>query len=290
MRKSSSKPAVTGVRLGRARAALVRAAALATAIVACSACSSKDPPVATTSSAPEPGLGDGPVADRVMTSLIDALPMCDVEHRGVLVDLGSSGAEGRVVVRGADAAPMQTVEHDGSTWAVATTRAFDVRFVLAEPTPVFAAIHVDPIDARHVELYVDDIPLGGARLRSGEADVVETPPTTSPVDAGEHVLGVRFSPSKAKEGFAHVDWVRVGFPDDLKVMFGAPTADDVLQANASLDKVPHRAISLRAPAVVRCPVRIPPGARLRAAVGIVGSGESDAEIAIRADDAPPVAL
>jgi len=259
-------------------------------MVACvlAACSSKEAGPVATSSAREPGPGDGPVADRVITSLFDAMPMCDVEHRGVLVDLGSA-ADGRVVVRGEDT-PMQTVEHDGSTWSVATRRAIDVHFVLAEPTPVFGAIHVTPIGARHVELYLDDLPLGGGRLKSGEPTVVETSPTTLPVDAGEHVLGVRFSPTRAKDGFADVDWVRVGFPDDLKVMFGAPTADDVMQSDASLSKVPHRALSLRAPAVVRCPVRIPAGARLRTAVGMVGAGESDAEIAIRTDDAPPVAL
>jgi hypothetical protein len=275
----------------RRRAPTKNAAILAAFAVvgALAACSEKKPDAAASSGAlAAPGPGDGPVADRVVASLYDLAPMCDVEHRGILVDLGTPSALGRVSVRG-DSGPMETAEHDGATWAVAQARGFDVKFVLVEPTPIFAAIHLAPVGAKSVSLFVDDLPLGSGRLRGG-ATTIETSPTTQALDAGEHVLGVRFSPGRVKESYADVDWVRVGFPDELTVTYGPPTADDVVQPSAVLNKVPHRAFSLRTPAVVRCPLRVPAGARLRVAVGMVGAGESDAEIAVRSDSEPPVSL
>ncbi len=259
------------------------------AFLAVSACSEKKPdPGASSAALATPGPGDGPVADRVVTSIFERAPMCDVEHRGLLVDLGTPGALGRVVVRG-DGGPMETVEHDGADWAVSEGRGFDVKFVLVEPTPIFAALRVAPVGAKSVSLFVDDLPLGSGRLKGGPTTITSAT-TTLPLDAGEHVLGVRFSPSRVKDGYADVDWVRIGFPDELSVTYGPPTADDVLQPSAVLGKVPHRAFSLRTPGVVRCPLYVPPGSRLRVAVGMIGAGESDAEIAIRSDADPPVSL
>jgi arylsulfatase A-like enzyme len=137
---------------------------------------------------------------------------------------------------------------------------------------------------------VDDVYLGSSRVRGTEPRVVETPVTEMPLDPGEHTLTLRFAPGKATSPYGHLDWLSIGFPDDLKITFGAPTLDDVLAPDAVLAKVPHRAFSLLAPSLVRCPVRVPEGGRFRTAVGMVGAGEGEVEIAVRMDGEPPVVI
>jgi arylsulfatase A-like enzyme len=204
------------------------------------------------------------------------------------VDLGTAMTDGRV--SSGEEGPMETVEQDGSTWSRARSRSVSVRFVLPDPTAAFVAARIDPIAAKSVTILVDDVKLGSARLKGDEPRVVETSPTELPLDAGEHTVQLRFGPTRSKDAHADVDWVRLAVPDASTVTFGAPTLDDVLDRGAVLAKVPHRAWSLRVPGTVRCPVRVPQGARLKVAVGMVGAGEAEAEVAARSDGAPAVSL
>ncbi len=54
---------------------------------------------------------------RPLIDLVHALPGCDVDHRGLLFDLGTAAASGRYGWANGVPPGVTPVEHDGSTWA-----------------------------------------------------------------------------------------------------------------------------------------------------------------------------
>ena len=64
----------------------------------------------------------------------------------------------------------------------------------------------------------------------------------------------------------------------------------MVQTDAVMGKVPHKALRLRVASAIRCPLRVPKEARLRTALGLLGVGEADAEISVRVDGKAPVSL
>lgn len=277
--------------MGPSRASLTLAAALLAAAPGCGEPKPQEGLGSGATPTPAPGFGDGPVADRAVFSIFDQVATCDLEHRGLLVDLGADRALGRVTPRGEDAQPLESVEHHGANWSVATARTLDVSFTLAEPSRLFVSANVQAIGAKGVAFFIDEQPIGSAKLKPGsDPRVVSTATSELAFDPGEHTLSVRFSPAKVKGAYAHVDWIRVGFPDEIRATWGPPTLADVLQADAALSRVPHRALRLKAPSTVRCPLRVPRGARLRTALGVLGGKEGTAEIAVRVDGQAPTLL
>ncbi|NUP10257.1 MAG: sulfatase-like hydrolase/transferase [Polyangiaceae bacterium] len=265
----------------------------AAALVVAAGCGDSKPqgtPAPGASGSNAPGYGDGPVADRVIFSIYDSITSCDVEHRGLLFDLGTESMKGRVISRGDEAKPLETVEHHGATWTVASNRSMEITFTLPEPARLFVSANVQPVAAKNISFFVDDQGLGGARLKGDDPRIVSTEPTELPFDAGEHTLMVRFAPARVRDAYAHIDWIRVGIPDEIKATYGPPTVGDVLQPEAALGRVPHRALRLKTPSVLRCPFRVPPGARFRTALGVLGGTEGTAEISVRVDGSPPTKI
>lgn len=253
-------------------------------------CSSPHETTAPSAVGSAPGFGDGPVVDRPIWSALDEIIGCDVEHRGVLFDFGTEMIRGRVRQRG-EGGPMRVVEHDGATWSVVEEREIEMSFVLTEPRRLFVASHLQPLAAKSIAFYVDGQPLSTRKLKAGEPRVIETDATELPFDAGEHVLSLRFSPkNQASGGYADIDWIRVGWPDDIKETFGAPTLSDLRQDDAAVGKVPHRSLRLRDATTVRCPLSVPKGARFRTALGLLGATTAEVEIAVRRDGAAPVSV
>jgi arylsulfatase A-like enzyme len=260
---------------------------LALAATGCGSCREDAPSPGAQAPAPRSS-AEGAVADREVRKLFDLAARCDLEHRGVLVDFGTAMVDGRVSTP--ESTQLETVEHDGATWSVITERSVSTRFVQTKPSPIRLSARFQPEAAKSMSFYVDDVYLGSSKLKGSDPRVVETPATELALDPGEHTVTVRFTPAKPSAPYGHLDWLSIGHPDDLAITFGAPTLDDVLAPNAVLAKVPHRAFSLLAPTTVRCPVRVPEGGRLRTAVGMVGAGEGEIEIAVRVDGEPTVVL
>ena len=277
-----------------------RAGASALALLCCAAFASGcegcgDPPLPRTVSPPSSSASAAPRAlppARVVHDLYGALPTCDFEHRGLLIDTGSEGMTGRLGWRVGIPPGITTVEHSGSTWAKSFEKRLDFTFTLEEPTPIFVAARVIGRASRAAAVSLDDQPIGTLNLAKEQIRVATTPTTTLPVDAGFHTITLRFTGrSRSDEDpLAEIDWVRVGVPDDDPSTYGPPTLRDVAAPAAALGGVPHRAITLRAPGAVRCPVRVPVGASLRAAVGMVGAGEGDAEVRVLRDGQEPVVM
>lgn len=276
----------------RARGALAlvfTVAALASA--GCGGCGEPRPgaskPAATVSAAPPP---PAPPA-QTLVDLIRALPRCDVDHRGPLLDAGTEALIGRHGWSERTPEGLTSVEHDGSTWSRTTDRKIDLSFSLLERTPIFVAARVVGYGARSAAVSLDDQPLGTLSFAREQIRVATTGTTQLPVDPGLHTLTLRFSGS-ARDGnaFADLDWVRVGVPDESAATYGPPTLRDLVSPATALSGVPHRSLALRAPGSVRCAVRLPHEARLRTAVGMQGAGEGEAEVRVLRDGKPPELL
>jgi hypothetical protein len=225
---------------------------------------------------------------RVLLDLVQALPNCDVDHRGLLFDAGTDAMVGRHGWARGTPAGITPVEHDGSTWGRFLDRRFQIAFNLPEPSPIFVALRAVSYGAKSVAITLDDAPLGTIPVARDEIKITQTGATSLPVDPGLHTLSFRFY-GRVRDGdaFADVDWIRVGVPDESTASYGPPTLRDTIAPAAALGGVPHRSIALRAPGSVRCALRFPPGARLRTAVGLQGAGEGAAEIRVLRDGKKP---
>lgn len=213
-----------------------------------------------------------------------AFPACDVSHRGLLFDVGTDSMIGRYGWTRGLPAGVTRVEHDGSTWGRFIDRRFRLSFTMLSPAQIFVASRAVGYGAKGVAVALDDQPLGTMTFQREHIKIAQTVTTTLAVDPGLHTLTFRFT-GRVRDGdaFADIDWIRVGVPDDNAAAFSPPTLRDTLAPGAALTGVPHRSIALRAPSGVRCALRFPRGGRLRAAVGIQGIGEGEAEIRVLRD-------
>src|ERR1700679_3078554 len=114
---------------------------------------------ATATAAPPPPATPAP-SPRVLLDFVDALPSCDVDHRGPLLDAGTGAMIGRFGwVRGVPEG-VAPVEHDGSTCARITGHNFPLSFPPLEPTPIFAPARAEGYSAKSASVALDDQPLG----------------------------------------------------------------------------------------------------------------------------------
>ncbi len=222
--------------------------------------------------------------------VVNNLARCDVEHRGLLFDLGSPAVEGLEAWRLGPNADVATVEREGASWARVSTRALNYAFTLDRPQAFFVGARVRGLSSRAVQVLLDGKPFGSLAFSRNQTRVVSTPLSAAPVGPGLHTLGLRFQGGgRGAEPYAEIDWLRLGVADEDPSSFAAPTQRDVAQ-NVALKGVPHRAIALRAPGRVRCAVGVAPGARLRASIGALGAGEGEAEARVEAEGEAPLLL
>lgn len=236
---------------------------------------------------PDP-LRPAPAVARAPFDLVAALPMCDVEHRGLLIDAGEDALIGRA---GWDLAPPEgvtRVEHGGATWARVSQRTLPITFVLPESNRIFVSTRALGRGARSASVYLDDQPLGTLTFSRAAPKVVSTGTTTLPADAGLHTVTLRFTGrARDDDAFADLDWIRIGVPDDTTATFGALTSRDLVVPNAALGGTPHRAIALRAAGSLRCALRPSASSVLEVAVGMSAAGEGSAAITVTRDGQKP---
>lgn len=273
--------------------ALTLASAAAALLSGCTGCetSTRDLPSGAPAAASASPQATPPPPARDVVHLIDDLPSCDLEHRGLLFDTGAGALLGRFAWQGTVPTGIQAVEHDGSTWARISDRQIKLTFVLPSASPIFVSARAVGLTSKFATVSLDDQLLGTLRLQRDQIRIASTPTTTLPADPGLHTLTLQFS-GRLREGesFADIDWVRVGIPDEDPATYGPPTLRDVVAPAAALSGVPHRSIALRAPGAVRCAFRPSRVTRLRTAVGALGSGEGDAEIRVLRDGQEPLVI
>jgi hypothetical protein len=242
--------------------------------------------------APAPAPKAEPARSRPRLDLVERLPRCDVDHHGMLLDLGSPATEGIVGIWAMAVDPGVTdSEHDGATWARVASGRMHLRFVLDDAAPIFVSTRVKGGAARSMAVLLDSKPIGFLPLVRGQIRVVSTRLTAAPIAAGAHSLEIRFAGALrgSTDPLGELDWVRVGRSADDSPTYAAPTQREIV-TNTALGGEPHRSIALRAPSSVRCTTFIPPQAALRTAIGFAGTGQARAEVLVRNDGDPPVSI
>ncbi len=245
---------------------------------------------------PEPSAsaaqGTAPAPAREKVDLLERLPGCEVRHRGFLLDLGVAAAHAR---RGFRAEPTDDVvdaEREGSTVARIMVPRINYEIPLDEAQEeTELSLRLRPGAARSVTASLGDRRLGTLRLAAGETRTVAFPVLKAALAAGRYTLSLSFSgrPRGSTEPLAEIDWVRLGPPDENLASYSAPTLRDVI-TDAVLDGAPRRALTLRAPASVRCRVVVSPGTKLESDVGFWGDGRGALDVRVLSDGDTPTVL
>lgn len=276
------RPANRGTR-SACRGLRSLALALGAALVALAACDDRAP-----TRAQPPGQGSGAVRASAPTAralverleLLGELPYCEVRHRGLSIDTGSSWGEAH---RSFSVGPFSDVRsgrragHDTAE-VLGTRLSYD--FWLDRKTKgTRVALRVQGERSSHVAVYVDDRRVGGARLATGTSKVLDFGPLSEELGPGRHVVTLRFDRGRrGSEGpLALLDWLRVYLPDNVDQQYAAPTAANIL-VDVELSGQPRRSLALGAPGSVRCGLLPGPGTRVRLDVGYWGDGEASIEV------------
>jgi arylsulfatase A-like enzyme len=224
--------------------------------------------------------------------LIVNLDACEIRHRGLLFDLGTPSERSRRGYRVGPFDDVVDVQRGGATFSRTLSRSLAYEFYLDEPLEgIFVAARVRRAAARRMSVSIDDRRLGTVKLAEGDPRIVSVPPLSTELSAGRHVVTLGFDGRKppSELGYAEVDWIRVGVEDESGVTYSAPTREDIV-GDVVLDAKPRRSLVLRAPATVRCPVRLSPDAKLRVALGFWGAGRGAAEVRVILDGQRPIVL
>jgi arylsulfatase A-like enzyme len=255
-------------------------------------------------SAPSPASSGGSLApdapaQAVRPSVLDVvkgLDACALGHRGVLLDFGDPSMLGRLRPGSLSRGDDEVVEHGGATWLRVRARALNASFywpAVANETPdanAYVEARINGLSGRGVVVTIDGKSVGKWALAKGEARIlVARAPTPVTLAPGGHELGLRFvGGSRAGDALAEIDWVHVGTGDSGPT-YAAPTRADAL-LDATVGGQSLRALSLHAPAFVRCSGWIPANATLEASLATTGGGDADVEARVLRDRRPPVVL
>ena len=262
----------------------------AIALLALAACTKKDPLAATDGGAATSATDGGAVTERrEILDLAAHLDACVLGHDGVLLDLGDEAARALYGVE--DPAALEKTEHDGATWDRVRSRSLVLHFAGpddVERAEAFVDLRIRGGTARRVTVTLNGKVVGTAPLSKGETAIRSLHAAAAQVTSGTNELVLRFGGvGKAPDTAAEIDWIRVGTAPAPE--YAAPTYDGSV-ATESIANVPRRAVSLRAPAFVRCTAAIPKGARFEAQLGLLGRGAGDLEVRVLRDRAAPIAL
>lgn len=224
--------------------------------------------------------------------LLARLESCEINHEGLVIDLGGSAMNAR---RRFSLGPFPETlpsEREGASFERVTGPNvwLDVWLdqPIAKPT---LSMRVHGGSARMLHLGVDDVRLGAVRLPGDETRTISSASGATGLSRGRHRITLRLSgaPRSSKGPLAEIDWIRLSEPDPEASRYAAPTRRDVV-ADVALDRIPKKSLVLRAPSSVTCWLKPSSDARLKVAVGLLGAGRGVAELRLLRDGEPPILL
>lgn len=276
----------------RAGVALLLLAAMGTA-----SCRCDEPPPAASStveakqSAPAAS-GQPPATGH--WELLKHLDDCWISHDGPTLDFGTRASAphlGYVVVGPQD---QQVVERSGSSFVPvsASRTSFDL-WTDSPRTGASVRLRVYGGRARGVTVFIDKKRVGSARIESQRIQTLTVARDTMEVAGGRHTILLHFwgrQGADANSALAELDWLQLGdASDDVAGTYDAPTSRQIV-IDQEVNGQPKHSIALRAPAGVRCPLRVAADAKLRLALSYWGNGKGEAEIRIVSEQGEPVVL
>lgn len=255
--------------------------------------------------APKPAAGSGtPAAEADPTEaapaleertervdLLAELPFCEVRHRGLSIDTGSTWGDAH---RSFEPGPFRDVvlgRRAGHGTAEVRDSRIHYDFWLDRPTRgVRVAARAEGGRASILSLYVDDRRVGDARLKRGSSEVLDWGPISTDLAPGRHTLMLRWN--RGGDGAEHaglLDWLRVYLPDNVQEQYAPPTQANIV-ADVELSGEPRRSLLLRQDSSVRCAFIPGRGARVQVDVGFWGDGEGTIELRALLDHQRAVVL
>jgi sulfatase-like protein len=273
-------------------------AALALPLLACSRQPSKPRPapsaVASGSAPalPAPEASQVVVDSRDRFEIIPNLSWCEVDHQGLLIDLGSPAAAAYSGFGAERSDEYPDVERDGQSFVRAFGRSLKYDFWLDEPRAgTSLSVRVHGGEAKWLALTIDDKRVGSIRPSLNETKVYSLPPLSAELARGHHRLKLSFSgaPRGTRAMQGEIDWVRIGERGDDTTGYAAPTLSNIV-GDVVLNGAPKRALVLNPPSTLRCWLRPAADARLKVALGFWGAGKGTAEVRVVADGEQPVVL
>ena len=241
-----------------------------------------------------PAAGDSPlvVDGRDRFEIIPNLSWCEVEHQGLLIDLGSPAAAAYSGFGAERSEDFQDIERDGQSFVRAFGRSLKYDFWLDEPragTSISARVRGG--EAKWLGLTIDDKRVGAIRPNADETKVYTFPTLAAELGRGHHTLRLNFvgAPRGTRAMQGEIDWLRIGERGDDTTGYSAPTRSNIV-GDVVLNGAPKRALVLNPPSTLRCWVRPAADARLKVALGFWGAGKGTAEVRVVADGEEPVVL
>lgn len=283
-----SSPVVTS----RRRPALpLRRAALGLALaLACRGSESGAPRVEP--SAPAETRAALSVAEREDELPFQAATACRVSHGGQFLDLGSDVSLAR---RSFALGPFTDVASE--TWGEqsytrfsSTTVSYD--FWLDEPRDELEVrVRAKGGSAARLTASIDQVQLGGVRLRPDSFETLSFPRPKAPLAAGRHQLSLRWSGRSVSDARAlgMIEWIHWAEPGTLAREY-RPPRQRALRDDVVLGGVPRRAIVLETPSSLSCPVLLARDTTLELSVGFHGEGSGVARVIGRRQGEPPLVL
>ncbi len=224
--------------------------------------------------------------------VIPNLSWCEVDHAGLVLDLGSPAVAAYSGFGATRSSDSEDVERDGQTFVRAYGRVLRYDFWLDdESSGTSVSLRVRGGAAKWLAVSIDDKKLGSIRPSSDETRVVPLPPLSANLSRGRHRLKLVFSgaPHGLRPIQGEIDWVRIGARSEDVTSYAAPTLSDLV-GDVVLNGAPKRALVLAPPSTVRCWLRPSSDARLKVAVGFWGAGRGSAEVRVVADGDEPIVL
>lgn len=228
---------------------------------------------------------------RERLDLLQTLDVCEVRHRGLFIDFTSHQADVYRSTNGVPGPEVRLVRRAGVQTSEVLARSVPVEVWLDKAAQnVALSLRAASGSASDVAAFVDGKRLGGAKLTPG-GSVLYLGSAGEELALGRHLVELRFTgkgpaPGEVK---ASLDWLRVHFADDRDERYLAPIFDNLV-IDAALEGRPRRALALRAPGSVRCPVAPALGSRVRVEVGYWGEGSGVARVDARTSDGNVVTL
>jgi hypothetical protein len=228
-------------------------------------------------------------------NLLDLLPACDIDHAGLMMDLGvaaTANTPGFGLQANESGEHAQAIDRAGSTFLPVTDRRFQREFWLDEPTAELSVrARVAGRSATGVSLWIDGRRLGRNKLVRNSISAMTFPRYPERLEAGRHVLMLEAHGRLANppEPWFEIDWLQFRTSSEQEVDDAAPTLRDIV-ADQEIDGVPRRSIVLRAASKIRCPFHFSGQTMLNLALGFWGAGHGTAEIRLVEEGQPPTTL
>jgi len=217
-------------------------------------------------------------AERPSVRLLDQTERAELDHGGLVLELGEEGSETGGDFSLAPEAPWPRVTHAGATYARLDQRHASFSFWLGTPlavSSISALVRAGGTDRAVVSIDERRV----TTLRAGpEPEVTLSKIPSLLLAPGPHRISFQLPGRADLPRSLDVSWLRLGSDGTDPADLPPARKDVVREVEIGGDQRP--AVVLRSGGALRFPLWIPEGARLKTAIGLWGAGSASAELSV----------